>query len=114
MESRSLLLLLLKLLLVECKLFALKDVAIRTARLTWARGDARQQPAARKDILENWVHLLLGLPCLQLEDHMATLLLGLLLTLVLGLWTLLLLAEINAVLLHVPLLEWLRIDLHDC
>merc|ERR1740121_2863618 len=110
----SSLLLLLELPLVEGELLPLEDVAVATAALPWPRGDAGEEPAALELLLDRGVQLLLRLAGLELEDHVAALpllLLGLLLAALLAA-LLALLAEVDAVLLQIPLLVGLRVDLH--
>ena len=114
---RSVLFLLLKLLLVESEFVTFDDVAIASARLARARGDARKKPSTLKLLLKFRSKPLLGCAGLQLENDMATLLL-----ILLGIFVRLfgfcgaldlLLAELETIMLEVPLLEGLRIDLHD-
>merc|ERR1719343_1237388 len=111
------LLLLLELPLVEGQLLALEDVAVAAAALPRPGGDAGEEAAALELLLDGRVQLLLRLAVLQLEDHVAALLLlrlallGVLRVLALRLGALL--AQIDAILLQVPLLEGLGIDLHD-
>mmetsp|Transcript_49208 Transcript_49208/g.158850 ORF Transcript_49208/g.158850 Transcript_49208/m.158850 type:complete len:279 (+) Transcript_49208:29-865(+) len=110
----SLLLLLLELPLVEGKLLALQDVAVAAAGLPGARGDGREEAAGLELLLNSRIHLVLRLASLELENHMAALLLDDLLSLVLLASSLLaLFGQIDPVLFEIPLLERLRIDLHD-
>merc|ERR1719373_2479 len=109
------LLLLLELPLVEGELLALEHVAVAAPALPRPRGDAGEEPAALELLLDHGVQLLLGLARLELEDDVAALLLLLLCLLLSALLAALLalLAEVDPVLLQVPLLVRLRIDLHN-
>merc|ERR1719473_800056 len=104
----SSLLLLLELLLVEDKLFALEDVPVTAPALTRARGNARHQTTARELILKIGIQALRLVAALQLRVHVSALAFGL--DVLLGLNFL---AQVPAVVREVPLLEGRRVHLDD-